>query len=131
MSGELIKILAIIVISAVLAFVLKGNGIEFSFVLVLAAVAITLTMILENIYPQIDKMRQIFQKSGNIASYFTVAVKALGIAYITGFAADVCRDFGQSALASKAELAGKCSIFILCVPLISAVLDAAIGFLKL
>ena len=52
-------------------------------------------------------------------------VKALGIAYISEFAADTCRDFGQSALAAKAEFAGKCAIFILCVPPAISVLEAA------
>ena len=64
------------------------------------------------------------------AEYFKVALKALGIGYITSFAADSCRDAGQSALASKAELAGKCAVWMLSLPLVVSVLKIAVGFIK-
>lgn len=63
-------------------------------------------------------------------SHFYVALKALGICVITGFIADVCRDAGQTALANKAELAGRCAVFILSLPLLSSLLDTAVGFIK-
>ena len=62
--------------------------------------------------------------------YFSVALKAIGIGYITGFIADACRDGGQASLAGKAELAGKCAVFILVLPLIASILETALGFLK-
>ena len=59
-----------------------------------------------------------------------VTLKAVGIAYITDFVADACRDAGLASVASKAELVGKSAIFLLSVPLIMSVLDTAIGFIK-
>ena len=41
------------------------------------------------------------------AAYITILLKVLGIALITQFTADMCRDSGESAMASKVEFAGK------------------------
>ena len=62
--------------------------------------------------------------------YFKVAIKALGIGYITSFIADACRDSGQSSLAAKAELAGKAAIFVLSLPLLISVLNIAVGLIE-
>ena len=62
---------------------------------------------------------------GMSGAYFTVAFKALGICVVTGFIADLCRDAGQSALASRAELAGRCAVFILSLPLLNSLLETA------
>ena len=48
-------------------------------------------------------------------------LKALGICFITQLGADVCRDAGESSLASKIELGGRMSILALCIPMITKV----------
>ena len=78
----------------------------------------------------IAAIEQKIESYGIESDYFKVALKALGIGYITTFIADSCRDAGQANLAIKAELAGKCAIFILSVPLMLYVLDTALGFIK-
>ena len=49
-------------------------------------------------------------------------VKALGIAYISEFAADTCRDAGQSASASAVELCGAAGALYAAIPLMKAVM---------
>lgn len=131
MSTDLIKIVVIIVLAAVFSTILRTQLPEYSMLLVIATVCLALLPVLNNLLGGIVKLKELYNLSGNSGVYFTVALKALGIAYITGFAADVCRDFGFSALAQIAETAGKCVIFILSIPLITAVIEAAIGFVGL
>ncbi len=131
MSGDLIKIIVLIIIAAVFAIVLRPHLQEYSFLLVIAAVCVTLMTTSSNLLGGIVKLKELYDQSGNVGVYFTTALKALGIAYITGFAADVCRDFGLSALAQGAEIAGKGVIFILSIPLLTTVIEAAIGFVGL
>ena len=45
-------------------------------------------------------------------------LKTMGIAYVTQFAAELCRDSGQSSIASKIELGGKVIIVTLSMPLL-------------
>ena len=127
---EIFKILAICIITAVLAVVLKQQKGEYALAVALAGGTVVIVYILNGILAPIEYIESKLSNSGVKTEYFTVALKALGIGYITGFIADICRDSGQVSLASKAELAGKCAIFILSVPLISAVLDTALGFLS-
>lgn len=131
MNSDFIKIIALVIIAAVFAIVLRTNLQEYSFLLVLAVVSAVLLTVLSNIFPSIEKLRSMFEDSGNASVYFLAALKALGIAYITGFAANVCRDFGQTALAQIAEIAGKGAVFILSIPLICAVMQAALKFVGL
>ncbi len=131
MSGEIIKIVIVIIISAVFVTALRMRLGEYSFVLALAVIAVVLVVILGNLFGAISKISDLFSQSGSATIYFTTALKALGISYITTFAADLCRDFGLSAMAQTAEIAGKISVFILSIPLMTAVLEAALKFVGL
>ena len=127
---EIFKILAICLISVVLAIVLKQQKGEYALMVALAGGAVVILYILKGVFEPIEYIKARLLSCGVKTEYFAVALKALGIGYVTGFIADACRDSGQASLAAKAELAGKCAIFILSVPLISAVLETALGFLK-
>lgn len=52
--------------------------------------------------------------------YFTVMLKGLGIALLTQTGADICHDSGESALASRIELAGKAEILVITLPLVKS-----------
>ena len=131
MSNELIKIIAVIIITAVLITALRVKLGEYSFVLCLAVIATILISVLGNLFNTASKIQSLFLQNGNSVVYFVTALKALGISYITTFAADLCRDFGLSALAQSAETAGKVTIFLLSFPLITSVLQAVLGFVGL
>lgn len=127
---EIVKVLAVCLITAISAIILSRQKSEYAFLLVLAGGAVVTLYIINSISGPIEYIKLQLENYGINALYFKIALKALGIGYITGFIADACRDSGQASLASKAELAGKCAILILSLPLISAVLNVAIGFLK-
>lgn len=56
--------------------------------------------------------------------YMSYIFKASGIALITTFAADLCRDFGESSLSGKVELCGKAVILAMCLPLFKSVFQS-------
>lgn len=131
MIGDFIKVAAIVITLSVVVVLLRARLPEYSLLLSIAVVCVVFLFVLSNIFPQIEKMRDLFEKSGNTSLYFGVALKSLGIAYISDFAGSVCRDFGMSALAQLTDIAGKGAIFVLSIPLISAVLQAALKFVGL
>ncbi len=108
---------------------LMGYRPEFSLAVVVAVGVIILGAVIKEIAPEMKKISALIEKTELDSGYFKVALKALGICYITSFASDICRDFGQSALASKAELIGKCAIFIICLPLIGNIVEIALSFI--
>ena len=52
-----------------------------------------------------------------------ILLKALGVAFLTETAASVCRDSGETGLATWVETAGKLEILLLSFPLIRTVMD--------
>lgn len=119
-------LLALCVIAALIAVILASHKREFAFAAAAAAGIIIIILLLSYISPHIEKLSSLFDATGIESGYFSIIFKALGISLITQFASDICRDFGQTSLASKAEFIGKCAIFILSVPLLENILTVAI-----
>ena len=130
MTEGIFKILAVLLVAACLCVVLKPKAGEYAFVVMLGAGIIVLAFVFSAVSQPIKEISQKLQDSGIETEYFKIALKAIGIAYVTDFIADSCRDAGQSSIASKAELAGKAAIFLLTVPLLMSVLETALGFIK-
>ena len=130
MISDVFKILALCLTTAAFCVIIKQKNSEYALLLSIAAgVCITL-LLLKNITAPIMAISERLDEYGVQGEYFKVALKAVGIGYVTSFIADACRDSGQTSLAAKAELAGKCAMFLLSVPLIISVLETAVGFIK-
>lgn len=127
---DVFEISAICIITAVLALVLKEYKSEYALMAVLAGGTVVTAYILKGVIGSVEYIRTRLEDCGINTDCFKTALKALGIGYVTGFTADVCRDSGQTALAGKAELAGKCAVFLLSAPLLLSVLQTALGFLS-
>ena len=129
MNTELLKILALCLISSALALILRKSSAEYSFIISIVAGIVVLTAVINSVTAPVKGLLDKISEYGVNTDHFKTALKAVGIAYITDFIAESCRDEGQSSIASKAMLAGKTAIFLLSVPLVYAVLEAATGFL--
>ena len=63
--------------------------------------------------------------------YATILLKALGIAFLTHCAADLCKESGEVGLATGVESVGKLEILLLCLPLMEELLAVAKGLLSI
>ncbi|HHK5531956.1 TPA: stage III sporulation protein AD [Bacillus mobilis] len=84
----------------------------------------------------IDQIHSILQMIERIASeakvsnvYVETLLKIIGIAYIAEFGAQITKDAGQGAIASKIELAGKILILVMAIPILTVVIETILGFL--
>lgn len=130
MSSEIFKVLGICLVAALLSIVLKSKSLEFSVVISVFAGFLAAAILIKSISEPISQFKSLIEEYNLNNQYFKVAVKALGIGYITSFIADTCRDSGQTSLAAKAELAGKVAIFTLSLPLLLSILNIATGLIK-
>ena len=130
MNTDVFKILGILLIASVICIVLRQKNGEYAILVSVTAGIITALLILRHLSSSIDMIKNYIEAYGIETEYFKVALKALGIGYITNFIADTCRDSGQTSLASKAELAGKTAIFVLSLPLLISVLNIAVGLIE-
>ena len=58
-----------------------------------------------------------------------IILKVIGVAYICEFVSSVCKDAGESAVASKVEAGGKIIIVYLALPILTSLLDLLANFL--
>ena len=63
--------------------------------------------------------------------YLSLMLKAVGISLVTSTSADICRDSGENAIASKVDILGKCEILALSLPLITAMAELIAKVLEL
>lgn len=127
---ENVKIPLICLLAALLAAFLGQYRKEYAILTALAAGTAAGAMLLGGIAPVIGRLYSLSEAS-SLSGYYKTAVKALGISYITAFASNTCRDAGQTALAEKAELAGRVAVFLLALPLLETVLKLALELAEL
>ena len=111
--------LGICLIAVMLSVVIGNYKKEYAVVITVAVGCIILVNVISSLYKPVKEFCSVLKNSGLQSERFVVAVKVLAIGYITQFIADTCRDFGQSAVAAKAELVGRAAIFVMTIPLLN------------
>ena len=120
-----LKVILMCLVASVIILLIKKYSPENALTVALAAVSVILLFIIISASDLFSEMRDLFDSFGLDPEIVKITLKALGICYLTGFAADVCRDFGQTSLASKVELAGKVTVVILTLPFVKQILRVA------
>lgn len=126
---KIVSIAGLCIISAILCKLFATEGKEYALYIKIAAAASIMSAVLIYISPIAETVRNIFSRAGADKEYLTILFKAMGICYITQFACDICKDSGENALASHAELAGKISLMLLALPLFDTLADLVDGLI--
>jgi stage III sporulation protein AD len=126
---NILGIAGIAICAAVVAAMLRRYHQEYAVLVGIAAGIVILIEILTSIAPAVQQINRLLSSAGISSQYEVILLKTLGICFLAQFAADACRDAGESALASKMELAGKISILILSLPLFEQIAKTAVGLI--
>lgn len=126
---NLAAVIGIAVIAAILASMLRRYHQEYAMILAVAAGAVLMLGIILGFSPAAEEIRLLLEESGLNGEYASILFRALGICFLAQFAADACRDAGESALASRVELGGKTAVVILSLPLFREIMTVALGLL--
>lgn len=126
---EIIKIAGIGLIALILIIIIKQYRPEFSVYISLCAGAIILTLVMSKMSGIIGILTELSNKVSNNNGFLTILMKITGIAFITEFAVSICKDSGESAIASKIDLGGKVVVISMSIPIISTLLETIIKVL--
>lgn len=121
---EILQIVGAGLIAAVLIVIIKQQRPEMAMQLSLAFGAIVLILVLGKIAGVIEVLKELTQRANVNQFYLTTILKIIGIAYIAEFGAQVCRDAGETAVASKLEFSAKVLIVVLAVPILVAIIES-------
>ena len=128
MNGEiLVAAVGVLLCAAVLATVLRAQRPELALGLSIVAGVLVVGVLLKQLTPLLASLRRMLTVGGLSDSVLAVVLRAAGVCFVTQWAADTCRDVGQTALAGKAELTGRVLLLLMTVPLFEQVLALVSG----
>lgn len=114
----ILKIAGVVLCEITVYIILRQYKPEFALLSQAASVVIILFMLTDEIKKAVESFSLFFGFLSSAEEYISVLLKILGISLVTQFTADMCRDSGESALASKVEFAGKVIIVAAALPVI-------------
>jgi stage III sporulation protein AD len=126
---EVVTIAMVAVVVALLGVILRQQRPEQAMMLVLIAGITVLMLVLTRASEVFQTLRDMLSKSGLSGGYIQILFKGLGICLITQLASDTCKDAGESAMASKAELAGRISLLMVGLPLFQKITSVALSLI--
>lgn len=123
------QIVGLALIVTVLGVVLRQFRPEIALQLTILAGVTIFLLILGQIKIIIELLQNLADQASISSYYLLIVLKIVGIAYVSEFGAQICRDAGEGALASKVEIAAKVTVLILAIPIITAILESLIRLL--
>lgn len=126
---EIIPIVGLAIAATVLLIVLRQSRPEMALLLSILVGAMIFISALPKIGLVVSTMSSIASRAEVGSLHLGILLKIVGVAYISEFGAQICRDANESAIASKVELAGKIIILVLAIPVVLVILDTVLKLL--
>nr|MDH3153891.1 stage III sporulation protein AD [Bacillus licheniformis] len=126
---EIVQIVGLGMIATFLSLIVKEQKPTFAFLIVVFAGRTIFLFLVDQVYEIIRMIEKIGANANINMMYVETILKIIGIAYIAEFGAQLTKDAGQGAIASKIELAGKILILVMAVPILTVIIETIIGLI--
>lgn len=123
---ELIKICAAALIALIAAVILKAAKMPNAEIIALVFIGIVSTRLIFNLEQTVALIKNMSEETA-VLPYLEILFKALGIALITDFTSDLCKNAGEGMIAEYVCLAGRSEIMLLSLPLIRELMSISTG----
>ncbi|MDE5771493.1 MAG: stage III sporulation AC/AD family protein [Ruminococcus sp.] len=111
------------VCSAIFAVLLRQHCHEQSLMIALAACVAVIGGFMVFLAPLVSDVQDIFSQAGISDSYISLIFKAAAVCFITQITCEICRDSGENAIASAAEMWGRGAVTFMSLPVLKALLE--------
>lgn len=126
---DIIKIIGIGLIALIVIIIIKQYRPDFAVYVSLIAGALILLLILDKMSGVINLLTNLANKTSINKDFIFLLIKITGIAFLTEFAVSICKDAGESAIATKIDMGGKVMIVAISIPIISSLLETIVKIL--
>lgn len=120
---EVVKIGMIGLAGVLLATMLKKEKSEYGVLISLLVCAAVFTFVMGKMQVVMAFVERLESMLSIDSSYIALILKMIGIAYVAGFAMDVCKDAGYAAIGSQIETFAKISILVVSLPVLLTFLE--------
>ena len=126
---DIVKIIGIGLIAVIIIVILKQYRPEFAMYASLIAGILIFALIATKLSGIIEVLKSLSSKTAINNEFLVLLIKITGIAILTEFTVSICKDAGESAIASKVDLGGKVIIMSMSVPIMSSLLEVILNIL--
>jgi len=123
------QVVAVGILSAVLAIVVKQQRPEIALIITIAASVIIFMMVLPMISEVVGVLSRVGAMLDGGMQYVGLAFRVIGVAYMAELGSSVCADAGETAIASKIDLGGRVIIMVLAMPVVVDIVGIVIGLM--
>ncbi len=111
------------ILSAVLCVIVRQYKPEMALGISTACGVLILIAVISMLQPSVEAITELTEAAGLDDGYAAILLKALAVCYMTQLSSDCCRDAGESAIATKIELAGKAAIVVISLPVFASLAE--------
>lgn len=126
----MMQVFGIAAVCLLLAVFLKSENKMFALLVTLGGAVLIFLISSDAAFSVFDALADIEDSAGYTGTYITMMLKVLGISIVTQVVCDICRDNGESALASQTEIASKIMVLGMLLPLFQTVIQIVTGLVK-
>lgn len=126
---EILPFLGMTLITVVLLNLLRRNSPEMAALLSIVVGVLVFLRLVGRLTELVDAFSFLALRSKINQWHLQTVFKVMGVAYLTGFGAQICKDAGEGGLGLKLEMAGKIIILFLAVPVMVAIMEMILRLL--
>lgn len=112
-----------------IATLLKEHKPEFKIYISIAVGIIIFIIAADKLKDFIYLINKLTQKVSINQEFIRILLKITGISILTEFAVSICKDSGETSIASKIDLGGKIIILSMSIPIITSLLEVLLDLL--
>lgn len=128
---EMTALIALCIITALLALTLRGQRPEFAMLLSLGCGIFVLLALMGQMKEIITGLEKIMSGLSEQSDLTAIILKSLGICIVAELGSQCCRDAGEAAIAAKVELVAKAALVLMSMPVFTSLMETAGELLSL
>lgn len=121
---DIAQIVGLALITTILLLILRQEKPVMAVVLSIVFSIIIFTLMMGKMASIVNVMKELTRRAEINYFFLATILKILGVAYLGEFAAAICNDAGEQAVAKKVEFASKIIIAVLALPIMIAILES-------
>lgn len=120
---DIIRISVVGITGVIVCVMLKQQSSQYWQIASIASALVILAFVISKIKVIVDAVGEFSSYVQVEEKYISILLKMAGITYVAEFAASICRDSGQQAVAGQIEIFARLSLLLVSLPVVSALIE--------
>lgn len=127
---NILSVSAFVLAACIAASLLRNISSPIERLLPILAAGVVLVVVLSSVGPLVATVEKMFSYTDISSEYISIALKALGVCYLSTVSSDICTDSGQKALSTQVTIAGKVAVVLMTLPFLNEIIRAVMSLIE-